>query len=774
MVALADTYPHNPKADYFRNCGGCGVKQRIDLSGAGINEGDILHILATGSVEWSCAGGCCVEAVIAAFTDVDAACPGSGDRLQAKYPDGSNVPAYPDPNGWFDDKDFNVRDDSCGYANDIYVEVPAGAEYLFLGVPDGYVCDNTTTTPCSGIAVTVTVVGDIYVDAAATGADSGKSWNDAYTDLQDALAEACARECVEQIVINVAEGTYRPDVADPGNRNLRFDVCENTKVYGSWWNSIGIVWIRDMEYHPTILSGDLDDDDGDAPTSGGECAGYWESGPSTCWDNEDKNVEIGKIKDNTEGLIHVQSGSEDSVLLDGLIVEGGYAQTSPSYGGGLCSLDASPTISDCIFRSNYSGGGSGLNGGAAMHIAADDDDDVSPIISNCKFEENVAGVSSNMTWARLARAAVSLSGDEGSDDGIFAGSVTGCTFTGNHGYRGGAIHFNEPVGATVSDCEFNDNASSSRGGAIDWSGSGDHSVEITDCYFAGNTVKYDQACTSNQFSSENVHGGGALMVSSISTLGAPSLTLGNCTFEGNMQLDDTYDCASTGGGAVALEHTNAVIYNCLFFDNDADGNGGGIFIFGDEDYEAYPHRSDVQLTNCTFSDNHSADLGGGVFVNGNGVDGKSSDAKVVGCILYYNSADNGDYVDREQIHFDGYTSIDLDDPQTDPIYSCIQCDKGTQADCVGDAASVICYDTDTPEFSNRAMDDYTLSDSSLCIDKACQYPSCGDGYNLGAMGNADLAAADRLTDGELDGEECADNGEDIDIGCYEHEECVDP
>ena len=49
-----------------------------------------------------------------------------------------------------------------------------------------------------------------YVNAAATGGNNGKTWNNSYTSLQDALAEASdPGNGITQIW--VAAGTYLPD-----------------------------------------------------------------------------------------------------------------------------------------------------------------------------------------------------------------------------------------------------------------------------------------------------------------------------------------------------------------------------------------------------------------------------------------------------------------------------------------------------------------------------------------------------------------------------------
>ena len=55
-------------------------------------------------------------------------------------------------------------------------------------------------------ALPAEAAGTIYVDASATGADTGLSWTDAYPTLQEALADAVSGD-----KIWVAAGVYYPD-----------------------------------------------------------------------------------------------------------------------------------------------------------------------------------------------------------------------------------------------------------------------------------------------------------------------------------------------------------------------------------------------------------------------------------------------------------------------------------------------------------------------------------------------------------------------------------
>jgi hypothetical protein len=94
--------------------------------------------------------------------------------------------------------------------------------------------------------------GKFYVDSAATGANNGTSWADAYTNPQAALAAATSGDTVF-----VAKGTYKPDVAGPGNRNLSFGMKTGVVVLGGFPTGGGTLASRNWVSNPTILSGDI-------------------------------------------------------------------------------------------------------------------------------------------------------------------------------------------------------------------------------------------------------------------------------------------------------------------------------------------------------------------------------------------------------------------------------------------------------------------------------------------------------------------------------------
>lgn len=71
----------------------------------------------------------------------------------------------------------------------------------------------------------------LYVDADATGLNTGASWANAYTDLQDALWTAKSTATVTSPVeVWVAEGLYRP-TRQP-DRSVAFEMADYVGVYG--------------------------------------------------------------------------------------------------------------------------------------------------------------------------------------------------------------------------------------------------------------------------------------------------------------------------------------------------------------------------------------------------------------------------------------------------------------------------------------------------------------------------------------------------------------
>lgn len=164
----------------------------------------------------------------------------------------------------------------------------------------------------------------VYVDTAAAGLNNGSSWANAYMFLQDALTEA--RESPGEVTeILVAEGTYITDrdSDSPGGSGLRtasFGMVNGTSIYGGYPAGGGT---RDPANHPTILSGDLLQDDN----------------PFVYSNYEENSYHIVTSSDITTG-----------VILFGLIIRSGNANgpaDEDKSGGGIYSSNSILTLVRC-------------------------------------------------------------------------------------------------------------------------------------------------------------------------------------------------------------------------------------------------------------------------------------------------------------------------------------------------------------------------------------------------------------------------------------------
>ena len=144
-------------------------------------------------------------------------------------------------------------------------------------------------------------------------------------------------------------------------------------------------------------------------------------------------------------------------------------------------------------------------------------------------------------------------------------TVMNCTFTGNDARYGGVVYSEGAAGASAVflDCRFADNRSALGGGAIFATGSA--SVEARRCVFTGNTGD----------------DGGAVRIS------APAALLENCVFAENV-ADGSTGFGGTGGALHASTGSPVTLTNCTFSANSS-GRGGAIYGEG---------SGALTLTNC--------------------------------------------------------------------------------------------------------------------------------------------------------------------------------
>ena len=243
----------------------------------------------------------------------------------------------------------------------------------------------------------------LYVDRDAPGANDGSSWVDAFTDLQDALLEARTNGLIEQT--RVAAGAYTSDRGS-GDRDATFRLLDGVAVMGGYAGyGEPDPDLRDIAAHETILSGDLEGNDG---------FGY------NKWDNS-YHVVTG-------------SGANATAVLDGFTVIGGYSYNHS--GGGMYNECGSPTVKSCRFVGNEAECGGGMY-----------NENSSPTVVNCAFSGNAA----TALWVFF--------GGGGMYNFRSDPVVTNCTFSNNQaelGSGGMYNHYSDPV---LSNCVFWENVS---------------------------------------------------------------------------------------------------------------------------------------------------------------------------------------------------------------------------------------------------------------------------------------------------------------------------
>ncbi len=481
--------------------------------------------------------------------------------------------------------------------------------------------------------------GVLYVDAVAEKGGSGSSWTDAFTHLQDALAAAQVGD-----EIRVAQGVYKPDWGSgitPGDKGQTFSLVTGTTLAGGY---VGIGGIdpneRDIERYVTILSGDLNGDDGP----------YF----ANTYDNS---------------TVVVSSLSNDATtILEGITITGGWGPTGP----GITALASDVCIRRCIISENRTRGTSGHGAGVYSFGGR-------LVVQECVFRDNFAWGDGGGCWTKDGDLTCTDCVFEGnrairSGGGLFLynGILTleGCTFRGNEGYQGGGMYAYVEDGSMFTDCLFIDNIAThttqntSSGGGVEiigrgsttfvacrfegnsaadgggFSGSG---VSLIDCLFDGNWAQDngggiessgDVILTGCVFIENNAGAGGAWY----RRYGPAAAT--DCTFTGNVADE-------TGGGAVYVHHgmrtrsvslqgagaVEATFVQCRFSGNTAyNSPGGALFNYGngttltnclvtgnagDDGGAVFNRGANLALSNCTLTQNRG-DLAGGLLDDANG------------------------------------------------------------------------------------------------------------------------------------------------------------
>jgi predicted outer membrane repeat protein len=403
-----------------------------------------------------------------------------------------------------------------------------------------------------------TSAATIYVDASATGQNSGENWTDAFNDLQDALAAAGAGD-----EIWVAAGTYKPTLrTDPlYPRTVTFMLVSGVKLYGGFLGTEATLEARGTDglttgSRLTRLSGD-----------------------------------IGTVGTYTDNAYHVvtASGVNEETVLEGFVISDGYRTSSamPSGAGLTCSSGSALRVNWCLFEYNRVVN----NVGAAMGV-----DDSPVVVADCEFSNNVGyGGAAVGLWAASASQ--------------FEAEFSHCSFlenqaNGGSGWgRGGAVYLSRMSASFEADCQFTGNVADYYGGAIY---ANEANLSVEDCLFRDNTATnnsggavftsdngVDRFVATRFIDNASDSLGGALRLMNDSCL------FDRCQLIGNV----SNNTASFSGGGVWVSSTTLTIWDSLFARNLAT-LGGALAV---SSASGTPVHS---IVNSTFVNNTARTTGG--------------------------------------------------------------------------------------------------------------------------------------------------------------------
>ena len=307
--------------------------------------------------------------------------------------------------------------------------------------------------------------------------------------------------------------------------------------------------------------------------------------------------------------ILVKGSGAETTILDGSGLGGSVVRFSSEEGTGsvldgfLIAHGVGELINDPVFGMVPCGGGVLINS-------------ASPTILNCIFDNNTswggAGMCINGGTPTIADCTFRNNTSEGHGGGVYAlhstPTLERCRFETNVASWGGGMTCTDSTDATITDCDFVANNTLNVGGGIFIRSSS--SPTITGCTFVSNFQ------TSNPLGS-----GGGICVYGSGTGGGPCYAVvSDCLFENNEVNGD--------GGAMSNAYdSHSAVSNCVFRGNTCGRDGGGVACVG-------AHEPDVPsngtFENCLFEDNVASDRGGGFFV-------RASEPSMMNCDLRGNS-----------------------------------------------------------------------------------------------------------------------------------------
>jgi predicted outer membrane repeat protein len=314
----------------------------------------------------------------------------------------------------------------------------------------------------------------LYVDGSNSTLSTcyGRSWEDALTSITEALQIASEYSAVNQI--RVAQGIYTP--TDPnGDRQVSFQLVSGVSLLGGYGGlTAPDPNDRNWDQYPTILSGDLND-------------------------NDPIDLVLENLLDDpcrADNSYHVVTFSEKDAFtfLEGFVVTGGNANCEDDNlrGGGMRNWYGNPVVKHCRFFANAA-----LNKGGGIYNQSGD-----IIIDSCVFDNNISGGISGgggggiyISYSRLTSIDCTFhrNSAKGRGGGVFlwggsSSTFENCTFRHNSADYGGGLYNYSGGGLTLNGCIFTGNTAYSGGGM----GIGYYSKAILNhCVFSGNSAQVD-------------------------------------------------------------------------------------------------------------------------------------------------------------------------------------------------------------------------------------------------------------------------------------------
>ena len=453
-----------------------------------------------------------------------------------------------------------------------------------------------------------------YVNASATGANTGITWTNAFTNLQSALAIAGPGS-----EIWVAAGTYYPITpVNPTNvtaseRSVSFQLLNGVAIFGGFIGSETRRDQRDLVANVTILSGDIDRND---------------------------TPDFGNITSNSRAVV-IGSGTDATAILDGFVITGGYGNDFGDIGGGVFNASGSPTLRSIAIEGNQASSGGGIANSQGSNPTIID----ANIAGNVAFDDgggvyNEGNSNPSFTNVRI-NGNRSREQNAGGGGGVYninsSPSFTNAEIRGNSVINvGGGVFNAENSSPSFTNVTIAENQAFFESGAGVYNFDSD-SPSFTNVtiennqgsgvyHLGGGTATYTDVTISNNQGTGVINLGGS--PSFLNTTIADNRDAGLSNTNTNMRFvggtisgnqdSGVYNETSTsvfidatisgnrapnlGGGVHNDDEGNAIFINVTIADNESGGIGGGM----------YNWNSNPTLLNVRFTGNQ-AERGGGVF-----------------------------------------------------------------------------------------------------------------------------------------------------------------